>query len=355
MPRLNDVELIAKLRELLEYLERAAFRGGVWPAVLGLALSLAGIAGGAATDAPRAEVIRGAIALPEVSGGTFIRGNRLALVSDNGNGVAILQNGLARLRSGKVIPEPEELLAKSLQGQVELDDLEDAAWDGARDLFAVTSHSRTRLGDAPESRFRLARFRFDATGKLLEARHSDGLLQAIVNNVPFLADSIRRTPARAGHNIEGLAWDPRGQLLLGFRAPTVTESRRREDGGQEDAVVVWLQNPDALFSGEPAQLGDVVKLDLHGGGIRGMAYDPRLKAYWLLSGLSVDPNHDVKSPWHLWLWKGDEPPREMKLPPDLGLEQPETVTPVELDGKPYLLLIDDGIPNSPYALVPAPE
>jgi hypothetical protein len=286
----------------------------------------------------------------------LLPGNRLLLVSDNSNGVAVLSDALHRLRSGDIVLRPEEQLTNSLAGKVELDDLEDVAWDGARDLFAVTSHSRTRGGEAPESRYRLARFRFDAEGMVSEARQTDALLTAIVNGLPFLADAIRRTPARTGLNIEGLAWDPRGQLLIGFRAPTVTESKRREDGGQEDAVVVWLKNPDEVFAetGKPAVLGEVVKLDLHGGGIRGMAYDPRLKATWLLSGLSADPNHDVKSPWSLWLLKGEQPPREMKLPPNLGLEQPETVAPLELDGKPYLLLIDDGAPASPYALIPAP-
>ncbi|MGV3724810.1 MAG: hypothetical protein ACO1SX_28255 [Actinomycetota bacterium] len=327
-----------------------------WLRVGAVVVALIGLSFGAAAQTPAPAVIRGKIAYPEVSGGALLAGDRLLLVSDNGNGVALIHNALTRLRSGDITPRPEELLEKTLAGKVGLDDLVDVAWDGVQDLFAVTSHSRTRGGDSPETRYRLTRFRFDGAGKLTEAQQSDALLNAIVNGLPFLADAIRRTPARTGLNIEGLAWDPRGPLLLGFRAPTVTESKRREDGGQEDAVVVWLKNPQEVFDhpGKPAVLGEVVKLDLHGGGIRGMAYDPRLKAVWLVSGLSADPNHDVKSPWSLWLWKDGQPPREIKLPANLGLEQPETVTPVELDGKPYLLLIDDGFPASPYALIPAP-
>jgi len=316
---------------------------------------LIGLAFDAAAQAPESGVIRGKIVFPGVSGATLLPGNRLVLVSERGNGVAMIQDAVTRLRGGDVTPRPEELLEKALAGKVELDDLEDAAWDGAQDVFAVTSHSRTRGGDAPEPRYRLARLRLDDTGKLTEARQTDALLNAIVNGVPFLADSIRRTPARTGLNFEGLAWDPRGQLVIGLRAPTVTESKPRTDGGQEDAVVLWLQNPDEVFAdpGKPAVLGDVVKLDLHGGGIRGMAYDPRLKAVWLLSGLSAEPNHAVKSPWSLWLWKGEHPPREIKLPPHVGLDQPKAITPLELDGKPYLLLIDDTSTNR-YALIPTP-
>ena len=299
----------------------------------------------------------GKIALPGISGGALLRANHLLLVSDTGVGLTRVDNALARLSSGTVTPRQDEVLEPLPPGKVELEDLEDAAWDGARDLYVITSHSRTARGDSPESRYRLARLRFDATGKLLETRQSDALLQAIVNHLPFLADSIRRTPARTGLNIEGLAWDPQGQLLLGLRAPTITESTPRAHGGQEDAVVLRLKNPDQLFTqpGQPAVLGEVVKLDLHGQGIRGMAYDPRLKATWIVSGLSAEPGHPVTSPWRLWLWKGEGAPQPAKLPAGLALEQPETVTPVELDGLPFLLLIDPGRTASEYALIPTPE
>lgn len=311
----------------------------------------------AANAQPAGKVYRGRIAVSGVSGAALLRGNHLLLAAAGPNRLIRVDDALDRLRSCVVTPRTEEALAPQLGGKVELEDLEDVAWDGARDLFAGTSHSRTARGDAPDSRYRLARLRFDATGKLLEARQSDALLQAIVNRVPFLADSIRRTPARTGLNIEGLAWEPPGQLVLGLRAPTVTESTPREHGGQEDAVVLRLKNPAALFSqpGQPAVLGDVVKLDLHGQGIRGMAYDPRLKAIWIVSGLSADPGYRVQSPWSLWLWKGEGVPRSIPLPEGLGLEQPETVTPLELEGRPYLLLIDSSRPASPYALIPAPE
>jgi hypothetical protein len=320
---------------------------------LGLLLSVTLAAGAENTG----KTYRGSLTRAGVSGGAFLRGGQLALVSEGANGLTLLEDAPARLRSGTVTPRPEEALEPALRGKVDLDDLEDAAWDGARDLYVIASHSRTARGDSPENRYRLARLRFDATGKLLEARQSDALLQAIVTGVPFLADSIRRTPARTGLNLEGLAWDPQGQLLLGLRAPTVTESTPRDHGGQEDAVVLRLKNPDALFSPSPppAKLGDVVKLDLHGQGIRGMAYDPRRKAFWLLSGLSAEPNYPVRSPWSLWLWNGDQPPSAVKLPEGVDLQQPESVAPVDLDGQPYLLLIDPGQPASRYALFPVPE
>ncbi|HEU4754448.1 MAG TPA: DUF3616 domain-containing protein [Armatimonadota bacterium] len=312
---------------------------------------------GGAQGTGGAPVIKGAIEVAGVTGAVMLSGDRLLLTSADENGVFTVQQAVSRLRGGRVGREAVEAQAPALQGKVKLQDLQDAAWDGTGDAFVVTSHARTPRGDSPEERYRLAQLHFDATGKLIEAAQTDALLQALVNEVPFLADSIRRTPARAGLNIEGLAWDPAGQLLVGMRAPTVTESAARPHGGQEDAVVVRVKNPDALFvgAGQAALLGDTVKLDLHGQGIRGMCYDPERKAYWILSGLSVLPNHPVKSPWGLWLWDGRVAAREAAVPPGLELEEPDAICRVEVDGKARLLLVEAGKPASRYALILPPD
>jgi hypothetical protein len=198
-------------------------------------------------------VIPGQVDLPDVSGATAIQGGRLLIVSGAGNRVLLIDEPAARLRAGRVIPQGRELLEPLLKGKVELDDVEDAAWDRRESAYLATSHSRSPRGDSPEGRYRLARLRFDARGKLVEARQSRALLDAVVNGVPFLADSIRRPPARTGLNIEGLAWSGEGHLLVGLRAPTVTESAPREHGGQEDAVVVRVRNPEAIFGETPAR------------------------------------------------------------------------------------------------------
>lgn len=308
--------------------------------------------------APATPVTRGEIAQPELTGAVMLRDNRLLLTASHGRQVFLLNDGPARFAGGNVKLGLSDFLSGKLDGQINVDDLQDVTWDGTGNAYAIASHARTPDGDTPETHYRLVRLRFDATGKLLDARHSDGLLLAIQNGIPFLADAMRRPPARAGLNIAGLAWDPRtNELVVGLRSPTVTESRPRPHGGQEDAVVLRIQNVDALFTGTPqaARLAPIVKVDLRGEGIHGMCYDPDRKGFWLVSGLSVAVGHPVQAPWALWFWDGAGEPREASLPTGVDLEHPSAVCRVEVDGKPRLLLLEGGTARSRYTVIPAPE
>jgi hypothetical protein len=289
-------------------------------------------------------------------------GDRLLITSATA-GVSLLTDASARFGTKRVTVRPEEKLSPELAKRtppVVGEDLQDVAGDGAVSAYLITSHARTPRGESRDERYRLLRLQWDAWGKLENAQHSGALLQAIVAGVPFLADAIRRPPARAGLSIEGLAWSPEGELVVGFRAPTVTESTPREHGAQEDAVVVRIQNPAALFGTppQPAQLSEVVKLDLRGMGLRGMAAatSQGKAGYWLLAGLSVAPNHPVKSPWALWWWDGANAPRRVELPAAAQmLETPTAVCPLTVGGEGRLLLISPGgSTESRFVLLPTP-
>src|SRR5262249_7393659 len=93
-----------------------------------------------------------------------------------------------------------------------------------------------------------------------------------------------------------------------------------------------------------------------GGGIRGMGYDAARRGCWVISGLSPHL-HGVRNDWKLWFWNLNDPPREAKLD-DIQLTNPEAVCPLQLDGKPRLLLIEDlGQSHgfTPYVVLPVPE
>jgi hypothetical protein len=207
----------------------------------------------------------------------------------------------------------------------------------------VTSHSRNSSGVAKREREELVRFEVkgealanvrvftylkDALGKLdpwfLEAAGVDG------NN-------------HGGLNIEGLAWDPEhARLLIGFRSP-----RHRQE-----AQLVWLQNPDAVFDrGEEPVLLPPVGLALDGEGIRDVAYSPTLHGFVIASGAAR--RRDEAAPT-LWLWKGG-PAGAVKLRAS-GLDElnPEGLADVATGhGRALLVVSDDGSSTKGrYVLLP---
>jgi hypothetical protein len=306
---------------------------------------------------PRPSPIRGTIDLAAVTGAAALPGGRVLLTAEGANAVVVIADAAVRLATGKVTVAGGEHLRAQLAGKVDLEDLQDAAAGPAGAVYLLASHARTRFGDAPEARYRFGRLRFDAAGRLVEAGQTGALLDAIVGEVPFLGDSIRRPPAKAGLCLEGLTVGPAGELLIGVRSPTVTESKPRPHGGQEDAVVVPVRSPEALFliPPKPVVFGEVAKLDLHGQGLRALSYDPARKGYWLLSGLSVQPGHPVKAPWSLWFWDGASSPREAPLPAAPALESPSALCVLSPGASARLLIVQGAQGNSPYLLLPLPD
>ena len=81
-------------------------------------------------------------------------------------------------------------------------------------------------------------------------------------------------------NIEGLAHDAEGELLLGFREPMV----------QDQALVVKLSNPQQCLQGEKAQLQTPILLDLGGQAIRSLECDAQRQVFWIIGGPSSKAN-----------------------------------------------------------------
>ena len=188
-------------------------------------------------------------------------------------------------------------------------DLEDITRIGDR-VFVTTSHGRKTSGALDRARYKLAAFDLAGTApavtltsagvsnqlldQLLVAANWDAPNAAVIsalttssklgdNSDPDLA------PELAGTNLEGLANDGTGKLLLGFRNP--------RPGNK--AIVVSLVNPDAALTGT-ARFGAAAQLDLGGLGIRGMAYSPVHAAVLILAG----PHDGAAGPFKLYRWSG---------------------------------------------------
>lgn len=299
--------------------------------------------------------VRGTLRAPSVSGAAALPGGRLLLTTSGPDVAWLLDDAPRRLVGGSLDVKAEARIA-GLTEKNGLEDVEGAAWDGARAVYLLGSHAREPRGEPPPARYRMGRLTLDADGRVTGWKSTEALGTALFERYPFLADAARRTPAKAGVNLEGMSWGPEGHLYLGFRAPTVTTFR--EQGGNEDAVVLALKNPATLFADppEPPMLDEPVIWNLEGQGIRDMVWDDERKQLWVLAGLSVEPNHPVRSPWALWRWDGKVAPQRVPLPAAEveRLADPSALALVTTPEGVRLLIVDRAREAAPYLLLERP-
>ena len=214
-----------------------------------------------------------------------------------------------------------------------LEDLEAVAVDEQGRVYAITSHSRKENGKRDDKREQLARFGLEGE-QIVNFQVMRGLRKKIAAKHDSLKDAtrIRDVKDGGGFNIEGLSFDADKQnLLIGLRSPLAGEN----------AIVIVMENPQAVFDhDEKPRISDrLIELDLAGGGIRAMSYDPHLGGFLIISR---KPEKSFK----LWLWSGDvgESPQRLRIPDIKNLRQAEGVTPVLIDGRPAGILVvsDDG-------------
>lgn len=182
----------------------------------------------------------------------------------------------------------------SLSLGVNIEDLEAITTDGTS-FYVASSQSRPKA-IATEG---LVRFKFDRRGNTIrDAESISGLKKFLVENVAELRQEAEKTGKDGGLNIEGLAWDPRGnRLLLGLRSPIVD--------GQALVVPLRLRDQRGAFSLDNLEVENskAIRLPLGGVGIRGIEYDGRAKVFRIISGAAE--NQD-STDFVLWEWNGDE-------------------------------------------------
>jgi hypothetical protein len=135
-------------------------------------------------------------------------------------------------------------------------------------VYVVGSQSRGRSDGAG-----LVRFRFEAAKREAEGAESIADLTSLLSRrLPALGASGKK---RGPLNIEGLAWDAkRGRLLLGLRGPL--------DGKHALLVPVKIRDPKGAFAAANLEIGEPIRLDLGGSGVRGIEADG--DAFWILAG-----------------------------------------------------------------------
>ncbi len=120
------------------------------------------------------------------------------------------------------------------------------------------------------------------------------LQQAIARQTGEQADFSRL-------DIEGLSYRRMSQdLLLGLRHPMAGER----------SIVVPITNPNAMFdAGAAPVFGAPILLDLDGGGIRAMSYDPVLSAYVISNEIR---GKDGRKESQLWWNSNTEAPAPIR-------------------------------------------
>ncbi len=237
-------------------------------------------------------------------------------------------------KTGRFV-EDEALDTRVITGfKRRLSDLEALARDDEGFIYALTSHSRTRKGNRSPDREHLMRFKIQ-DGNVLGLTSYDNLTQVLETDHK-LHDLIReRTKAEVSFeeiNIEGMAFDPvKKRLVLGFRDPEFNNM----------ALVAFISNPKDVFErNAKPEFDEVAVIDIDGGGIRSLNYDPVLKTYVIANEVKDESGQKFSQ---LWTWSGNptDEPQKISLPNLQHITNVEAVDSITVNGKPQMILMGD--------------
>ncbi|MBU5616760.1 DUF3616 domain-containing protein [Psychrobacter sp. TAE2020] len=215
-----------------------------------------------------------------------------------------------------------------------LNDLEGLAADDKGFIYTATSHSSDTSGKRDPAREQLIRFRVN------------GNIAGDISNISNLRDSLMKSPVvdaafRARLNtkvnfdkldIEGLAYDDsKNSLMLGLRAPMAGKL----------SVIIPIVNPNQMFTDNVAPVFDQpIFLDLNGGGIRSLYFDPVLAVFIIANEIN-DPAGNKEA--QIWTWTGNRKDKPVKVDtPELAaLQNIEAVDSITANGTIKMLFMAD--------------
>lgn len=197
--------------------------------------------------------------------------------------------------------------------------------------FWITSHGRNSKGkEKPERQRLFATTLPDGSSDLLLSVHGQAyerLLPDLFEDPRFRPFGLDRAAELApkdegGLNIEGMTARTEGGVFIGFRNP-VPEGR---------ALLFTLLNPEQVIEGQRAQLGDPIRLDLRGLGVRSLS--SWRGRYLIAAGHYSD---GARSRLYSWDGKADLKPLDVDFP---NFNPEGFFTPEGRDS--ILVLSDDG-------------
>lgn len=256
---------------------------------------------------------------------------RLLVVEDEHSRAA----SIVSFKPDGTLDENESVDTRIVRGfKRKLSDLEGLTLDNDGYVYAITSHSRNREGVRRPDREHFIRFKIRGN-EVVELSSFNGLVDILESSEQveqLLRSKIGTMLDFKTINIEGLAFDPnKNRILLGFRDPEFSDK----------SMILYIDNPKEMFEKKAKpNFVDAAFLDIKGGGIRSINYDPVLKSFILTN--EVKDEKGKKFP-QFWLWNG-EPASEAKpidLPNMNHMTNVEAVDSVKVNGQNRLIFMSD--------------
>ena len=215
-----------------------------------------------------------------------------------------------------------------------LNDLEGLTADDKGLIYAITSHSSDSNGARDPTREQLLRFRVNGNiaGEIAEVTT---LRNDLATSASLAAAFKAHTNTEVNFDeldIEGLAYDnSSGSLMLGLRAPMAGKQ----------SVIVPIENVEAMFANKVAPVfGEPIFLDLNGGGIRSLYFDPVLGVFVIANEVYDQAG---KKQAQIWTWSGNpaDKPVQVVAPELEVLENIEAIDSITANGTIKMIFMAD--------------
>lgn len=215
-----------------------------------------------------------------------------------------------------------------------LNDLEGLSIDDNGYIYAITSHSANKTGERLPEREQLLRFQIDKSD-VKNISSFTSLTESLQNAAELKRAILEQSGVEINFrtlNVEGLAYYKQAeQLLLGLRDPKADTF----------SIIIVIENPADVFNNQASpQFGDPILLDLQGGGIRALSYDPVLDSFLIVN--EIDDGTGKRTS-QLWSWSGRaaDDPQPVALPDIINLDNVESIDSIMFYDEPRLLLMSD--------------
>lgn len=225
----------------------------------------------------------------DASGAVPVDDRHFAVADDEDNVLRVYD----AVNGGKAVRKTnlsKQIAMKKKKGEA---DIEAATSLGSR-AFWLTSHGRNAKGKEDPNRSLVITTELPTLDEKVDVEGNvyRDLLRDLTREPALarydLAQAAELAPKEPGGlNIEGLTAMPDGKLLVGFRSPV--------PGGR--ALLVPIENPDALYTSGTPTFGAPIELDLDGLGVRSLSW-------WRGSYLIAAGSPGGGGPARLYRWGG---------------------------------------------------